>query len=160
MGENQKETVDTLTQLTDELQIRSALEAQNQVFARMETQLRDGQQRTFDVLARLADELQIRSTLEAQNQAFGRIESHLTKHSELMQTLIASLERPPSVPSVAKRPTPGGDSGQQISAQLLNDLSLKFDLLNQKIDALNTTARQPGIYRWFSEIRRWFGGSR
>ncbi len=168
LGENQQETVDVFTQLDNNSQIRfhSVFETQNEVFRGIETQLRENQQETVDVLTQLTDELQIRSVLEGQNQAFGRIESHLIRHSklmteqkELMQTLMASLEQPPPVPSVEVRPTPGGDSGQQISAQLLNQISLKFDLLNQKIDALNTTARQPGIYRWFWKVHRWFGGS-
>ena len=167
LTESQRVLIGALTQVTDELQIRSVLEEQNQVFKRMETQLIDGQQRTFDVLAQLTGELQIRSALEGQNHAFGRIENHLIRHSELMaeqkelmQKLIANLEQPPPVPSVEIGPTPGGNSSQQVSAQLLNQISLKFDLLNQKIDTLNATARQPGIYRWFSEIRRWFGSSR
>ena len=167
LTENQQEIVGVLTQLTDELQIRSVLEAQNQVFERIETQLIGNQRGIFDALTQLAGELQIRSTLEAQNQVFGRIESHLIRNGDivaeqnkLMQTLIMNVQQSSQVPPVEIKPTPDGDSSHQISSQLLNQISLKFDLLNQKIDTLNNTARRPGIYRWVSEIRRWFGTSR
>ena len=167
LTENQREIVGVLTQLTDELQIRSVLEAQNQVFERIETQLIGNQRGIFDALTQLAGELQIRSTLEAQNQVFGRIESHLIRNGDivaeqnkLMQTLIMNVQQSSQVPPVEIKPTPDGDSSHQISSQLLNQISLKFDLLNQKIDTLNNTARRPGIYRWVSEIRRWFGTSR
>ena len=167
LTENQRAMVDAFTQLADELQIRSVLVAQNQTFERIETQLIGSQRGIVDTLTQLAGELQIRSALEAQNQVFGRIESHLIRHgdlaaeqSELMQTLITNVQHFSQVPSVDVKPVPSGDLSHQISSQLLNQISLKFDLLNQKIDTLNNTARQPGIYRWVSEIRRWFGGSR
>ena len=167
LTENQQETIDALMQLTDELQVRSVLEGQNQVFERIETQLIGNQQQIFDILTQLAGELQIRSTLVAQNQVFERIESHLsgygdhaTEQRKLMQMLITNVQQLSQVPPVEIKPTPGGDSSHQISSQLLNQISLKFDLLNEKIDALNNTVRQPSIYRWTSEIRRWFKGSR
>ena len=167
LTENQREIVGVLTQLTDELQIRSVLEAQNQVFERIETQLIGNQRGIFDALTQLAGELQIRSTLEAQNQVFGRIESHLIRNGDivaeqnkLMQTLIANLQQPSQTASAPTKLASGGDSSHQISSQLLDQISLKFDMLNGKIDTLNNTMRQPGVYRWISEIRRWFGASR
>lgn len=158
---SRREIIDALTQLTDEMQIQSVLEAQNQVFERIETQLISSQRRIFDSLTQLTDEMQIRSMFEAQNQVFGRIESHLMENrdlaaeqSRLIQTLITNVQQ------FSQASSPSGDSSNQVSSQLVNQISLKFDLLNQKLDTLNNTMRQPGIYRWFSEIRRWFGGSR
>lgn len=151
LTENQKEMVLVLSQ--------SILEAQNKNFERIKTELTNNQQAIVDVLIRLADELQIRSVLETQNQVFGRIENHLIDHRNLvaeqiglMQTLINILQHPIQTPPGGASPTPGSDLSQQIS--------LKLDLLNTKIDVLNDTMRQPGIYRWIWEIRRWLGGSR
>ena len=118
------------------------------------------------LLPHLTGELQIRSTLEAQNQVFQRIENHLigrreldSEQRQLMQTLIAEIQQLAKVPAVEINPTAEREAPQQISPQLLNQISLKLETLNQKFDILNNTTRQPGLYRWFSEIRRWFGGS-
>ena len=160
LTESQQEIVGVLTQLTDELQIRSVLERQNQVFEGIESHLIENQQGIVHALMQLADELQIRSALEAQNKVFERIENHLIGHGDLVaeqkvliQTLIANVQQSSQTLPVGTKPTPGEDSSHQILSQLLNQISLK-------LDTLNNTVRQPGIYRWISEIRRWFGGSR
>lgn len=159
LTENQQEIVSVLTRLTDELQIRSVLVAQNQVFERIETELIGSQREIFNTFTQLAGELQIRSALEAQNQILGRTENHLIRQGdllaeqrELMVTLITSVQQPPQTPPVGTLSTSDRDLSQQIS--------LKLDLLNAKFDALNDTMRQPGIYRWIWEIRRWFRLSR
>ena len=112
------------------------------------------------VLTGLSDELQIRSVLEAQNQVFGRIENQLNgygegvdQQNELIQALVANVQMLLQKPSGGENRTMGEDSSQQIPTQLLNQISLK-------LDDLNDTMRQPGIYRWVSGIRRWFGGTR
>ena len=155
-----RETVVNIREIADELQIRSVLERQNEVFEGIKSELIQNRQETSNRLSQLIGELQIIPALvEVQNQAFGRIENHLIRQGdliaeqrELMLTLIAILQQPPETPPVGTPPTPGGDLSQQIS--------LKLDLLNTKIDVLNDTMRQPGIYRWIWEIQRWFGGSR
>ena len=125
----------------------------------------ESQQGMVRVLTGMSDELQIRSALETQNQAFGRIENQLNgygervdQQNELIQTLVTTVQDLLQKPSL--EPTNRGASSQQISPQVGQQISLKFDALNEKIDTLNNTMRQPGIYRWVSEIRRWFGGSR
>ena len=120
----------------------------------------ESQEGMVRVLTGLSDELQIRSVLEAQNQVFGRIENQLNGYGErvdqqnqLIQALITNVQMLLQKPSEGGNRTVGSDSSQQISQQLLNQISLK-------LDALNDTMRRPGIYRWVSEIRGWFGGSR
>ena len=120
----------------------------------------ENQQGMVHVLTRFSDELQVRSVLETQNQVFGRIEDQLNgygermdRQNELIQALVANVQPLLQKPSEGVNPTASGDSSQQISAQLLNQISLK-------LDTLNDTMRQPGVYRWFSGVRRWFGGSR
>ena len=164
---NRQEIIAVLTQLTDELEIRSVLVAQNQMFERIENQLIENQQQVVQALIRLADELEIRSVLVAQNQMFERIESHLSGYrevvadqSQLMQTLIANMQQVQQTVPIEATSTPSSETSHQITPQLLNQISLKFDLLNEKFDTLNNTMRRPGIYRWISEIRGWFGGSR
>lgn len=120
----------------------------------------ESQEGMLHVLTRLSDELQIRSALETQNQVFGRIENQLNgygervdQQNELIQALVANVQMLLQRPSGGENRTISGDSSQQISPQLLHQISIK-------LDALNDTMRRPGIYRWASEIRRWFGGSR
>lgn len=159
MMEELRVTVINIRQIADELQIRSALERQNEVFEGIRSELIQNRQEINDRLSQLISELQIIPAVEAQNQAFGRIENHLIRQTDLlaeqrefMLTLIAILQQPPETPPVEIPPTPSGDLSQQIS--------LKLDLLNTKIDVLNDTMRQPGIYRWIWEIQRWFGSPR
>ena len=120
----------------------------------------ESQEGMVRVLTGLSDELQIRSVLETQNQVFGRIEDQLNgygervdQQNELIQALVANVQMFLQRPSGGENRTMGEDSSQQIPTQLLNQISLK-------LEALNDTMRRPGIYRWGSEIRRWFGGSR
>ena len=135
----------------------------NQLSDALQAELRpitESQQGMVRVLTKLSDELQIRSALETQNQVFGRIENRMDGYgervehqNELIQALVANVQMLLQKPSRGEHRTMGGDSSQQIPTQLLNQISLKLDVLND-------TMRQPGIYRWASGIRRWFGGSR
>ena len=77
----------------------------------------------------------------------------MDQQNELIQALVANVQMLLQNPSGGENRTMGGDLSQQIPTQLLNQISLK-------LDALNDTMRRPSIYRWGSEIRRWFGGSR
>ena len=168
LAENQKEAIHTFKQLEGTFQgsLRSAFAAQNEVFMDIQAQLIENRRETIEALTHLTGELQIRSTLEAQNQVFERIENHLigrreldSEQRQLIQTLITKIQQLAEVPAVEINSTAGRDASQQISPQLLSQISLKLETLNQKFDILNNTTRQPGLYRWFSEIRRWFGGS-
>ena len=125
----------------------------------------ESQQGMVHVLTRLSDELQIRSALETQNQVFGRIENRMDRYgervdqqNELIQTLVTTVQDLLQKPSL--EPTNRDGSSQQISPQSGQQISLRFDALNEKIDTLNNTMRQPGIYRWVWVIRGWFRGTR
>ena len=168
LAENQQEAIHAFRQLEGAFQgeLQSAFEAQNAVFMDIRAQLTENRRATVEALTHLTGELQIHSTLEAQNQVFERIENHLigrreldSEQRQLLQTLITKVQQLAEVPAVEINSTVGREAAQQISPQLLSQISLKLETLNQKIDILNNTTRQPGLYRWFSEIRRWFGGS-
>ena len=93
----QQNVAHVLTQLADELKIRSAIEAQNQAFGRIEAQLdtngqrlgqsfqsiEDYQQEMVQVLQQLLSELQIGSAFEGQNQLLRRIAEELQIGSAL-----------------------------------------------------------------------------
>ena len=93
----QQNVAHVLTQLADELKIRSAIEAQNQAFGRIEAQLdtngqrlgqafqsiEDYQQEMLQVLQQLLGELQIGSAFEVQNQLLRRIAEELQIGSAL-----------------------------------------------------------------------------
>ena len=52
------------------------------------------------------------------------------------------------------------ENDQQATEKMLHHISLNFVTLSEKMETLNNTMSRPGLYRWGSEIRRWFGGSR
>ena len=158
--DKQEVMVQDLHNVAGELQIRSALEKQNQVFEGFKTQLIENQNETVHILSLLKNELQIRPELEAQNKVFGRIENHLEGQGEsvaeqraLMQTLNTSIQQ---LQQIFSRTA----ADEQLTQQMLHQLSLislNFATLNEKMDSLNHTMSQPGLYRWGSEVRRWFG---
>ena len=158
--DRQEVMVQDLHNVAGELQIRSALEKQNQVFEGFKTQLIENQNETVHILSLLKNELQIRPELEAQNKVFGRIENHLEGQGEsvaeqraLMQTLNTSIQQ---LQQIFSRTA----ADEQLTQQMLHQLSLislNFATLNEKMDSLNHTMSQPGLYRWGSEVRRWFG---
>ena len=160
IADRQEVMVQDLHNVAGELQIRSALEKQNQVFEGFKTQLIENQNETVHILSLLKNELQIRPELEAQNKVFGRIENHLEGQGELvaeqralMQTLNTSIQQ---LQQIFSRTA----ADEQLTQQMLHQLSLislNFATLNEKMDSLNHTMSQPGLYRWGSEIRRWFG---
>ena len=160
IADKQEVMVQDLHNVAGELQIRSALEKQNQVFEGFKTQLIENQKETVHILSLLKNELQIRPELEAQNKVFGRIENHLEGQGELvaeqralMQTLNTSIQQ---LQQIFSRTA----ADEQLTQQMLHQLSLislNFATLNEKMDSLNHTMSQPGLYRWGSEVRRWFG---
>ena len=161
------------------LDIRSALEKQNEVFEGFTTKLEgaisglmerqnnafngiksiliENQNESVNILSRLISELEIRSTLEDQNKVFGRIEAHLggqatlvAEQKEIIQTLNNNVQQLQQT------------LNQQGTERILNQISQKFDALGEnfgtlgnKLDTLNTTMSKPNLYRWGSEIRGW-----
>ncbi len=170
--ESQESTVHALTTAIADFR-EAQPEFVEQLAETLQAKLRtitESQHGMVHILTRLSEEIQVRSAIETQNEVFERIENRLGRYgdqidqqNELIQTLVATVQRTPS----AQPSTRGVDSAQHASAELEQQLLSKFDVLiervdtlNNRVDTLNTTARRPGIYRWGSEIRRWFGGSR
>ncbi len=144
-----------------ELKISSALENQNQVFERIGTELITNRREIGNRLSQLIGELQIIPTLEVQNKVFGRIEGHLQgqrelvdEQREIMQTLDTNVKQ------LERTFSSAASDDQQRTEKMLKQLSSNFGALNEKIETLNHTMSQPGLYRWGSEIRRWFRGAR
>lgn len=155
--DNQQNMVQELREIAGELNIRSALEEQNQVFEGLKAELINNQKATVETLLQLKNELSIRPILEAQNQVFGRIETHLEVQGESaaeqqksIQTLDAGIKQLQQTFSSTAL------DGQQLTEKMLQQLLFNFDILNQKMDTLNYTMARPGLYRWGPEIRRWF----
>ena len=158
IADNQQVMVQELQQLAGELKIRTALEKQNQVFEGIKTQLIDNQNETAGILSQLKDDLQVQDVIEAQNKVFGRIEAHLggqgtlvAEQKEVMQTLNTSVKQLQQTFSKAE------SDEQQRTEKMLQQISLNFVTLSEKMETLNNTMSRPGLYRWGSEIRRWFG---
>ena len=161
MMEGLHETVANIREVAGELQIHSALERQSEVFEGIKSELIQNRQEMGNRLSQLIGELQIIPVLEAQNQVFGRIESHLegqrdlvNEQIEIMQTLGSSVNRLQQTFSNAE------SDEQQRAKNMLQQLTQEFNTLGEKMDTLNHTMGKPGLYRWGSEIRRWFRGSR
>ena len=161
MVEGLRETVVDIREIAGELQIRSALERQNEVFEGIKSELIQNRQETGNRLSQLIGELQIIPTLEVQNKVFGRIESHLEgqrdlvdEQIEIMQTLDSSVKQ------LQQTFLKTESDEQQRTENMLQQLTQKFDALGEKMDTLNHTMSKPGLYHWGSEIRRWFGISR
>lgn len=155
------QTVVNMREIAGELQIRSTLERQNEVFEGIKSELIQNQREMGNKLSQLIDKLQIIPALEAQNKVFGQIESHLEgqrdlvdEQRKLMQTLDSSVNRLQQTFSKTE------SDEQQRTENMLQRLTQEFNALGEKMDTLNHTMGKPGLYRWGSEIRRWFRGSR
>ncbi|RKU25045.1 hypothetical protein C6497_16865 [Candidatus Poribacteria bacterium] len=137
--------------------ISDLIESQNRVFDGIKSQLIENQNESVNMLSRLISELEIRSTLEDQNKVFGRIEAHLggqaslvAEQKEIMQTLNNNIQQLQQTLT------------QQGTERILNQISQKFDTLGEnfgtlgnKLDTLNTTMSKPNLYRWGPVIRNW-----
>lgn len=137
--------------------ISQLIENQNQVFDGIKSQLIDNQNETVNMLSRLISELDIHSALEDQNKVFSRIESHLggqatlvAEQKEIIHTLNNNMQQLQQT------------LNQQGSENILNQISQKFDTLGEnfgtlgnKLDTLNTTMSKPNLYRWGPVIRGW-----
>ena len=209
----QQNVAHVLTQLADELKIRSAIEAQNQAFGRIEAQLdtngqrlgqsfqsiEDYQQEMLQVLQQLLGELQIGSAFEVQNQLLRRIaeelqiSSALDAQNQLLRHLANELQIRPTLETqtrvlqgieshLAESGSLTQEQSQLIRAlvedvrqllqqrvsetrgsQPLDNLQEVTNLLQQiplKLDELNKTLHQPGIFRWVSALHRWLRGEK
>ena len=161
MMEGLHETVANIREVAGELQLHSALERQSEVFAGIKSELIQNRRETGNRLLQLIGELQITPAIEAQNRVFERIESHLegqrdlvNEQIEIMQTLDSSVNRLQQTFSTAE------SDEQRRAENILQQLTQEFNTLGKKMDTLNHTMGKPGLYRWGSEIRRWFRGSR
>ena len=108
----------------------------------------------IEKLDKLADGLDIRSSLET---TFGEIKTHqenqkklVDEQRELIQILVTSLQQ------LQKGFPNTSIDRQQDTEKMLHQISLNFADFNKKMDILNQTMSQPGLYRWGAEIRRWF----
>ncbi len=137
--------------------ISQLIERQNQVFDEIKSQLIGNQNDMVNMLSRLISELDIHSALEDQNKVFGRIESHLggqatlvAEQKEIMLTLNNNMQQLQQT------------LNQQGTEKILNQISQKFDTLGEnfgtlgnKLDTLNTTMSKPNLYRWGPVVRGW-----
>ena len=143
-----------------ELKISSALENQNQVFEIIRTDLITNRHEVGNRLSLLIGQLQIKPTLEAQNEVFGRIEGHLQGQRELVdgqREIMRTLDT--SVKQLERTFSSAASDEQERTEKMLKQLSSNFEILSEKIEALNHTMSQPG-FRWGSGIGRLFRGDR
>ena len=161
MVDGLRDIVKDLRAVAGELQIRSVLENQEQFFERIRSDLAQNQQLIANRLSQLIGELQVQSTLEEQNKVFERIEGHLegqrelvNEQNEIMQTLDSSVKQLQQTFSKTE------SDEQQRTEQMIRELQNNFTALGEKMDTLNNTMNKPGLYRWGTEVRRWFGLNR
>ena len=143
-----------------ELKISSALENQNRVFEIIRTDLITNRHEVGNRLSLLIGQLQIKPTLEAQNEVFGRIEGHLQGQRELVdgqREIMRTLDT--SVKQLERTFSSAASDEQERTEKMLKQLSSNFEILSEKIEALNHTMSQPG-FRWGSGIGRLFRGDR
>lgn len=157
----QQEMLQVLQQLLSELQIGSAFEVQNQLLRRIAEELQigsalDAQNQLF---RHLANELQIRPTLETQTRVLQGIESHLAEsgslteeQNQLIRALVANVQQLLQQRVSETRGSQPLDNLQEVT-NLLQQISLK-------LDELNKTLHQPGIFRWVSALHRWLRGEK
>ena len=151
-----KNLTDTLTN-TLEKQLQLTL----QPVVKNQQDMVEGLRETVVDIREIAGELQIRSALERQNEVFGRIEMHLDGQRDLtdeQRKLIETLDN--SVNRLQQTFSKAESDEQQRAENILQQLTQEFNTLGEKMDTLNHTMGKPGLYRWGSEIRRWFRGSR
>ena len=162
IADYQQEMLQVLQQLLGELQIGSAFEEQNQLLRRIAEELQIGSALDMQnqLFRQLANELQIRPALASQHQVLQAIESHLIAsgglseaQNQLIRELIQNVQQlgqkgalSPTVPT-PQDPSPS----REVNA--LQQISLK-------LDELNKTLHQPGIFRWVSAFHRWLRGEK
>ena len=162
IADYQQEMLQVLQQLLGQLQIGSAFEEQNQLLRRIAEELQIGSALDMQnqLFRQLANELQIRPALASQHQVLQAIESHLIAsgglseaQNQLIRELIQNVQQlgqkgalSPTVPT-PQDPSPS----REVNA--LQQISLK-------LDELNKTLHQPGIFRWVSAFHRWLRGEK
>ena len=158
----QQEILQVLQQLLSELQIGSAFEVQNQLLRRIAEELQigsalDAQNQLF---RHLANELQIRPTLETQTRVLQGIESHLVEsgslteeQNQLIRALVANVQQ------LLQQGVPG-TGGSQAPGKLPPEVTNLLQQIPLKLEELNKTLHQPGIFRWVSALHRWLRGEK
>ena len=158
----QQEMLQVLQQLLGESQIGSAFEVQNQLLRRIAEELQigpalDAQNQLF---RHLANELQIRPTLETQTRVLQGIESHLIEsngltqeQNQLLRDLIKNMHQLLQQGALGTGDSRAREILQPEVTNLLQQISLK-------LDELNKTLHQPGIFRWVSALHRWLRGEK
>ncbi len=155
---------EVLVTIASGLDIRSALEKQNEVFEGIRTELILNRQEMGNTLAQLIgtlalviEALDIKPTLEEQNKVMGRIESHLKGQRELvdeqkgiMQTLDGSITRLEQTFKTGEK-----ERDERID-KMIQQFTYNFTMLTEQMDTLNNTMSKPGLYRWGREIRSWY----
>ena len=162
IADYQQEMLQVLQQLLGQLQIGSAFEEQNQLLRRIAEELQIGSALDMQnqLFRQLANELQIRPALASQHQVLQAIESHLAEsrslNEEQDQRIRALVE---SVKQLLQQRVPGpGDS--QDRDKLPPEVTNLLQQISLKLDELNKTLHQPGIFRWVSALHRWLRGEK
>ena len=100
MVEGLHETVANISEVAGELQIRSALERQSEVFEGIKSELIQSRQEIGNRLSQLIDEIQITRVPDTHDEVFRRIEIHLeaqlslvNEQMQIMQTLDSSVKQ-------------------------------------------------------------------
>ena len=158
----QRDILQAIQQLAGELQIGSALDAQNQLLQRIAEELQigaalDAQNQLF---RHLANELQIRPALETQNRVLQGIESHLVEsggltheQNQLLRDLVKNMQQ-----LLQQAAQGAGDS--RVSGNLQPEVMNVLREISQKLDGLQSIARQTWVARWNDALRRWLRGEK
>ena len=158
----QRDILQAIQRLAGELQIGAAFDVQNQLLQRIADELQIGSalDTQNQLFRHLANELQIRPALETQNRVLQGIESHLVEsgslteeQNQLLRNLVQNMQQLP------QQPVPGA-GGSQTPGNLQLEVMKVLQDISQKLDGLQSIARQTWVARWTSPIRRWLRGEK
>ena len=158
----QRDILRAIQQLAGEFQIGAALDVQNQLLQRIAEELQigaalDAQNQLF---RHLANELQIRPALETQNRVLQGIESHLVEsggltheQNQLLRDLVKNMQQ-------LLQQAAQGAGGSRVSGDLQPEVMNVLREISQKLDGLQSIARQTWVARWNAAIHRWLRGEK
>lgn len=162
IADYQQEMLQVLQQLLGQLQIGSAFEEQNQLLRQIAEELQIGSALDMQnqLFRQFANELQIRPALASQHQVLQAIESHLIAsgglseaQNQLIRELIQNVQQLSQKGSLSPPVSTPQDPSPSREVNALQQISLK-------LDELNKTLHQPGIFRWVSALHRWLRGEK
>ena len=162
IADYQQEMLQVLQQLLGQLQIGSAFEEQNQLLRQIAEELQIGSALDMQnqLFRQFANELQIRPALASQHQVLQAIESHLIAsgglseaQNQLIRELIQNVQQLSQKGSLSPPVSTPQDTSPSREVNALQQISLK-------LDELNKTLHQPGIFRWVSAFHRWLRGEK